>query len=745
MSQFDSLHPALQHHIVNSLGWRSLRPFQEEAISSVLAGENLIVIAPTAGGKTEAAFFPLASRMLTEEWTGLSVLYVCPIRALLNNLDTRLQRYCELLGRRSGLWHGDVGPTERRRIQRQPPDCLLTTPESLEVMLDSLTVDSVSLFANLRAMVIDEIHAFADDDRGWHLQSVLGRLQQLAGRPIQRIGLSASVGNPEFLLGWLADSCPGERRILVPDKNGGQPPSAISSSVSSSLPHVGQPPSAVSLKSPDDDRMTAGGGCPTSGATAQVQLDYVGNLGNASVVINRLHRGEKRLVFVDSRERAEKLSAHLRQHDLATFVTHSSLSADQRRQAEQAFASRENCVIVATSVLELGIDVGNLDRVIQIDSPGSVASLLQRMGRTGRRPGTTRNCLFLTTSDDSLIEAAGLIELWSRGYVEQIIPPPLPYHVFAQQVMALVLQQRGIARPDIFRWLADCPAFAPMRREDQDSIIDHMIAQDILFADGGLLSFGTQGEELYGKRHFMKLYSVFTSPPLFTVLHGRQELGFVDDLTFMGKKDGPLVLLLGGRSWVVRHVDWTRKIAHVEATQAKGHSRWKGEGKALGFALCQTIRDVLVSDSVPEFWSKRVTDRMAEVRQEYAWIDRDATTLLPGTDGKPEWWTFVGYAGNAMLAGELSRLMTGCQVTFDNFAVTFKDGATVSSAEQAIGQLRELPAESLTALVDEDAARGVKFSACVPPHLIEQMLVHRLRDEEAARRVLGQRLKVMAG
>ena len=128
MSSFDQLHPALQHHIVNSLGWRELRPFQEDVIPRVLSGNHQIILAPTAGGKTEAAIFPTLSRMLTENWTGLSVLYLCPIKALINNLDLRLQRYCELLGRRSAVWHGDVGQGERRRILREPPDCLLTTP-----------------------------------------------------------------------------------------------------------------------------------------------------------------------------------------------------------------------------------------------------------------------------------------------------------------------------------------------------------------------------------------------------------------------------------------------------------------------------------------------------------------------------------------------------------------------------------------------------------------------------------------
>jgi Lhr-like helicase len=155
VTPFDRLHPALQHHIVNSLGWQDLRPFQQAVIEPVLAGRHLLILAPTAGGKTEAAFFPVLSRMLTDGWRGLSVLYVCPIKALLNNLDARLERYCSLLGRRSALWHGDIAAGRKKAVLRDPPDCLLTTPESLEVMLVSPGIEAQPLFAGMQAVIVD--------------------------------------------------------------------------------------------------------------------------------------------------------------------------------------------------------------------------------------------------------------------------------------------------------------------------------------------------------------------------------------------------------------------------------------------------------------------------------------------------------------------------------------------------------------------------------------------------------------
>jgi ATP-dependent helicase Lhr and Lhr-like helicase len=385
--------------------------------------------------------------------------------------DVRLQRYCALLGRRSALWHGNVTTSARRKVLRDPPDCLLTTPESLEVMLVSPNVDARGLFCNLRAVIVDEIHAFAGDDRGWHLLSVLQRVARLAGRELQWIGLSATVGNPEMLIDWLAGSCKGEHIVFRPAE--------------------------------------------ASSAQTEVKLDYVGSLENVALVISRLHRGEKRLVFIDSRARAQELGAGRRQLGITAFVTHSSLSQEQRRQAEDAFANRDDCVIVATSVLELGVDVDNLDRVIQIDSPTTVSSFLQRMGRTRRRQGAIRNCLFLATRAETLVQAAGLIDLWHEGYVEPIHPPAEPYHVLAQQLMALVLQERGIGRYTWREWVARVPAFADMPLERIDEVVTWMLTQGILWEEQGILGIGQKGEETHGQRHFMELLSVFLSPPTF--------------------------------------------------------------------------------------------------------------------------------------------------------------------------------------------------------------------------------------
>ncbi len=691
MSHFDSLHPALQHHIVNSLGWRSLRPFQDAVIPRILAGEHLVVLAPTAGGKTEAAFFPVLSRMLSEDWQGLSVLYLCPIKALLNNLEFRLARYCGLVGRRAALWHGDVGAGARRRIQREPPDCVLTTPESLEVMLVSPNVDSRNLLGNVRAVIVDEIHAFAGDDRGWHLLSVLERVTHLADREIQRIGLSATVGNPEALAQWLAGSCVGAKGVALPPASGGQ--------------------------------------------AAEVTIDYVASIANAAVVISRIGRGEKRLVFVDSRAKAEQLGSELRQLGTTTFVTHSSLSVDARRQAEDAFANRDDCVIVATSVLELGIDVGDLDRVIQIDAPTTVSSFLQRMGRTGRREGAKRNCLFLATDDEALMKATGIVALWETGYVEPIEPPPRPMHIMAQQIMALALQERGIGRTDWFRWISGVRGFQQTSDAERSALVEWMLGEDILFDDSGILWFGKKGEAKYGRKHFLEIMSVFLSPPVISVLHGRQELGYVDQMTFMGTTKGPRVLLLGGRAWRVTHVDWQRRVAFVEATEDQGRSRWKGDVQPLSYRMMQSIKAVLASGDAMQAWSGRAGMQMEQLRGGFPWIDLERTALVQSPDDTLTWWTFGGFRANLTLVPKLAE-SARCPIRPNNYALRFDGSLSLEDAEQAIRELRSIAVEALRPSIDETALDGLKFSACLPVELGTQMLAERLADTDGARHVL---------
>lgn len=684
MSSFDLLHPALQHHIVNSLGWPGLRPLQEAAIEPLLGGEHAILLAPTAGGKTEAACFPVFSRMLSERWEGVSVLYLCPIKALLNNLLPRLEYYGHLLGRQVALWHGDVSAARKAKIVADPPDILLTTPESLEAILVSSRIDHRALLGKVRCVVIDEVHAFAGDDRGWHLLSLIDRVQMLAGYELQRLGLSATVGNPGTLCDWLAGGCHARRSVINPPASGPQ--------------------------------------------ESDVQVDWVGSLKNAAIVISRLHRGEKRLVFVDSRSRVELLAMELRGMGVNTFVSHSSLSLEERRAAEDAFAEGSDCVIVATSTLELGIDVGDLDRVIQVDAPATVSSFLQRIGRSGRRAGSSRNCLFLVTTEEAFLRALGLLQLWREGFVEPVQPPAMPLHIYAQQVMALSLQERGVAALDLDRWLGYMPGFRAIAQEKRDQVLDYMCKTGVLHEDGGLLSIGYKGERSFGYQHFMELVSVFTTPPMIKVFHGKQELGEVHELTFAVREEGPVLLTLGGRSWASKYVDWPRRKAFVEPTEMRGRSQWLSAGQPLHFDLCQAIEVVLSSDELIPGLSERAETFLGKLREEFDWIETGRSVILVDADHNVTWWTFAGSIFNAALADALA----GCteKINFDNLAISFSKIIDINGLKSRIRQLIGVEGAGLIQVpLDAKFIQELKFSECLPQKMIDEEVMSRYSCE----------------
>jgi len=668
VSEFERLHPSLQYHVVNSLGWSTLRPTQLAAIAPIHAGTHCLLLAPTAGGKTEAAAIPILSRMLFEAWPGTSVLYICPIKALLNNLEHRLSHYAGLVGRHVEVWHGDISQSRKKRALRDAPDILLTTPESVEAMLISVRIDRPGWFGNLRAVIVDELHAFAGDDRGWHLRSVLHRLDRYLERPLQRIGLSATVSNPSELLTWLAPT--GSRCVV---------------------------------------------GNASVSTDADVTIDHVGSLENAATVIARLHRGEKRLVFCDSRSSAEQLSSMLRTHAIRTFVSHASLSLSERRQAEAAFSEERDCVIVATSTLELGIDVGDLDRVVQIDSPSSVSSFLQRMGRTGRRTGGRRNCLFLTTVDNAFLMALGVTQKWSEAWVEAARPPAEPWHIVAQQALVLSLERGELTTKELVDMLHG--GFPELPIADIEVLVEHLVGQEFLDRTEGVVRVGPQTERIYSRGHYRDLLASFTGSQLLTGRHGASEIGFIDPTVLTGEEKERL-LLLAGRSWRVTEVDWTKRIVWMEPATSGGKARWMGSARSIEAEICQGIRTVLASGvSETISLSRRAKAELEKLSDEIP-ASQGTHFLTSRADGGPlETWTFAGTKVNRTLARQAS--VGGPRIRFDALSV-----------QAPLAAVSTLPpdGEALNAGELAEFQEAIKFTECLPSALVSRAVIARFFD-----------------
>lgn len=696
MTAFERLSPAMQYQIVNGLGFSGLRPVQEQTIDAVLDDKNCVVLAPTAGGKTESAFFPLLSRMDAEDWRPVSVVYVAPIRALLNNQEERLDRYAKLIGRRAFKWHGDVTASAKRGFVNDPADILLTTPESLEVMLMSRKVPAERLFRGLRAVVIDEIHAFVGDDRGGHLSAVLERLARFCGRDVQRIGLSATVGNPADILTWVAGS--SQRAGVVVDPGGAR-------------------------------------------KTPEITIDWVATHDNAAKMIAQLHPGKKRLVFVDSRRGVEALGEKLRAVGVDAYVTHSSLSLEERQAAEKAFQDGQNCVIVATSVLELGIDVGDLDHVIQVDAPSTVAAFLQRMGRTGRREGKNPNCTFLATEEDGLLRAAAIVRLFRRGFIEPIPIERKAAHLLAHQILAMTVQvEGGIPVADWWAWISRATPFQGLDVADRKELVDHMLAENILAESGGRYSLGERGEKLYGWKNFAELYAVFSAPQILKVIWGVTEIGSIDVTFAQQEKLENLSFVLGARPWRAIGIDFAQGIVRVEPIASSKLARWQGRSGLLGRELCQAMLELLVSDELDVEWSRRAKDKLGEIRAEYRDAGAGSSAIVPDEYGL-RWWTFGGGKANNLLAQCLEERL-GDKVVVDNLYIAFRGQAAKSAAaiRTAITELRDAgrPNDADALRLAENCARGrlSKFQKCLPPRLESAFLAEVLTDPRAARAVL---------
>ena len=696
MSAFARLQPRLREAIVSRLGWSSLRPIQELSIPPLLDGANAISLAPTAGGKTESAMFPVLSALMARERPGIGALYVAPIKALLNNQAGRLGTYTEMVGLRRFVWHGDVTAHERKRFLADPADLLMTTPESLEVMLASQTVDPRRLLGGVGVVVIDEIHAMAGTDRGAHLMSVLERVAALAGVDLQRIGLSATVGNPDELLGWLRGSS-------------ARPGSVIAA--------------------------------PKVAAKRELLVVHREELSVLAADVATSGRGKKSLVFCQSRSTSEAVADALAAVGTDVYVHHGSISKEERALAEQRFEQGADAAIVCTSTLELGIDVGDLDRVLQIEAPDTVGSFLQRMGRTGRRPGAAANTTFFCQDDDAVLQAVALVELAKRGWVESVQINRRSWPVLVHQVLAMSLTAEGVTADRAWAHLSRVPDFADIHRAEFDRLLLWLVRDGSLRVAAGRLVLGPKAEQRFGRKNFMELFAVFASTQTYTVEHGAAVIGslgqaFVDRLA-----EGVSTFLLAGRAWQVDAVRHSDRVVRASPAARGQQPSWGGRNPSfLGFEVCQEIRRVLAGDAVPAYLHPSAAAVLAAKRASLAAI-AESVDPVDETDSGLVWWTFAGGRVNSTLKHALAAVGGEWSITTSNLAITVK-GASRSALREARERFAEVEFWADEALW-RDVAKGLpgyrlsKFQPLMPQWVEQEMLATFLLDIEGTWRWLS--------
>lgn len=688
---FSRLEPRLQHALVHTLQWRSLRPVQELAVPPILDGHNVLVLAPTAGGKTEAAVLPLLSALLPQAGRGVGALYLSPLRALLNNQEARLQRLCGMVGMSAFKWHGDVSARDKRGFSRTPADILMLTPESLEVLLLSRRYRIDELFSRLSVVVIDEIHAFAGDERGDHLLALLERLSARLSRDLQRVGLSATVGNPDTLLQWLCGTSARPATLVRPD---------------------------------------------AAGARRRVEIHAAAGEDEVDGVVRRLVRGRKSLCFSESRGQTERLKTVVESAGVRTMVHHGSLSQELRETAEGAFRDATQCCILCTSTMELGLDVGDLDIVLQVDAPPTVSALLQRWGRTGRRPGTVGHMAMVTENPWTFLQAVALVTLAMDRYVEPVQVQRRAYPVFVQQTFSRLLGHGGLPLPRVLAGEGRPVCFEAISTEDRQAILDYLLAEDVLVCLDGVVTFGTRGEQQLGRRHFEALYSVFESSQQLevrTVDHRR--IGTLDAWFAQTLRPGEFVFVLGGAAWMAVACDWSRRQLTVQPAPAGRIPSWQGGVSVMGRDLCQAMRSVLVGTAPLPFLHDAAQASLDALRDDWRPLLAGARVVLATDDQDASLYTFCGARVNYVLAKMIQR-HTGRPVQVNNLWVSWRKGDVdepldpVYEALEAVRGLTDDTIGELVALLPP--VRLSKFQDYLPPALRQKFIADRLFDREGA-------------
>ena len=599
MSAFARFDPLLQEKIVHRLGWSHLRPVQEMASEAILDGNNCLVLAPTAGGKTEASIFPVLSGCLTLQEPGLRVLYICPTRALINNQEDRLGEYAAMVGLGAFKWHGDVTAAVKQKFLKEPCEILITTPESLEVMLVSARVPTARLFKHLKYVIVDEIHALAACDRGNHLISVLERIRAYCANDFQRIGLSATVGNPHQIMKWLQGSSKNPQSLVDPPKKTGK---------------------------------------------KQVEIKLSNEPGQLINQVMQSARGIKSLLFCESRRLAEKIASGIKISGAPVYVHHSSLSREEREMSEYEFHKGYEACIVCTSTMELGIDVGNLDKVLQVDCPATVSSFLQRMGRTGRRSGTVSNTTFFIEKESRLLQAIAIVELARTRWVENVKTHQKVWHILLHQIMAMCLE-RGAITPDMVWDQLHCAhCFSGISQEKFNQFMGFLLSEDFLHDDGRVYSMGLEAEKAFGRKNFMEIYSVFSSPLEFEVVGLSGDIIGTVQWDFLEKLlEESSAFYLAGSAWLIQRIEWKKKCVRVLPASAGKVPKWGGITPLfLGYELCRTMRDVLVSDKDFGYIDLKSRKLLASMREDRQVLLSRSFAPMEHDDKGFIWWTWAG-------------------------------------------------------------------------------------------------------
>ncbi|WP_066380039.1 DEAD/DEAH box helicase [Anabaena sp. CA = ATCC 33047] len=607
---FNRLAPFIQEYIYQH-NWTELRPVQTSACQVIFDTDaHLLIAAATAAGKTEAAFLPVLTLLHNHPAKTIGVLYISPIKALINDQFERLNDLLKSADIPVYHWHGDVAQSRKNKLLKNPQGILQITPESLESLLVNKHQHLLNLFGDLRFVIIDEIHAFMGNERGSQIICQLQRLANLTQTQPRRIGLSATLGDYSMAEAWLAAGT--DKPVITPQVEAGK------RQIKLALEHF------FIDKNIDDSEST----------------DY-------EQYIFNLSKSRKCLIFANNRTQTELIIASLRkiaeQQALPDIyhVHHGSISTSLRQAAENAMREPHHpAVTAATLTLELGIDIGHLERVIQLESPLSVASFLQRLGRAGRR-GEAADMRFICAEDElvaeaplpeqipwQLLQCIAIIQLYLESrWIEPIKTIKYPFSLLYHQTMSVLVAVGEISPAALAKQVLGWPPFAAITQEDYKLLLRYLIdIGHIQRGENGKLILGIAGEKIVGKFQF---YAVFADNQEYRVKQGSTEIGSIIVPPPVGNQ-----FALAGRTWEVLEIDFKKRNVLVKQVEGKATSYWRGGSGTIHTKVLQRMRQVLLEDVEYSYLQKNARQRLQAARKLVQQAGLDKQNIVQLDKGK---------------------------------------------------------------------------------------------------------------
>lgn len=576
MTAFYLLKRELRDYIYQE-GWQALHPVQEAAIKhAVQTDHHFIIAAPTASGKTEAAFLPAINAVKSFE-DGCKIVYISPLVALINDQFKRLFKMCDDMGINVTSWHGEASTSKKKKLLQTPNGILLITPESLEAMLTLRPTEAAALFKQTEWLIVDEIHAFMGTNRGWQLRALIERMRVYQQKSVRYVAMSATLNRDDYVTVKRFFSSARPTDVLL-DRGNNQ------------LNHT---------------------------------IDYYETdiRGYAQAVLKRIYQfstTESMLVFPNARAEVERIAVALKkisqrqQTDIAYFAHHASLSKDIRQMAEQfAKESRgRRFTICCTSTLELGIDIGAVDSVVQYNAPHTVISLAQRLGRSGRH--SKRSLLhFIATDPWALLQGLACIELYRQGQLESNEQSAKPYDVLAHQILALLVQYTALPLSTLYHLNHQFKTFASISDQALSLIVNHLIANDYIEILDDEAIIGIAAEPLLRGRHF---FAHFNSEALFGVYTADKKIG---ELPLLPSVQEGVNIILSAAVWHVDKIEQKRKKIFVSPAKDGKPPQYIGRGGSVSGLVRAKMKAIVLKDKDVPQYDVPIEKALATIRQDH--------------------------------------------------------------------------------------------------------------------------------